>query len=254
MQQDFEWLCMQGDALLHYTWDISLTSNMANNTNLNLSAIGITTFSPVKDCNDGFCAKFVSGTHFKLPTYRYAQQSGLTVAMWIKPSNESGAGSRIFEMSDADGTTSVAMYRNGTSSKLGFSVKRGGSTSMFVTVENNTWKSWAWQHVVWTLGSESGAFGQPVWNIYIDGSLTATVDGLYPSSVDLDSSYIGRAKSAGQGQYLGYMDSFMVFQHELSGNEARLIFLVSTFVFTSLAVFRARHIRFPLCLADFPSS
>jgi hypothetical protein len=93
-----------------------------------------------------------------------------------------------------------------------------------VTVEDKSWDdSDVWKHVAWSLGSKSGSLGQPSWTIHIDGNLTATLDGLYVDAVDLDSAYIGRAASGSQGQYFGYMDSFMMFPVDLSGNEVYLL-------------------------------
>ena len=219
---------------------------MANMTELSLLASGITALSPIRECKDGMCARFINGSWFKLPTYKYGQLAGMTVSMWIKPSNVSGADARIFDMSNSDKTSRMAMYRDGSSSKLGFSVTRGGKTTTFVTVEDKSWDdSDVWKHVAWTLGPTIGSLRQPSWSIYVDGNLTATVDGFYPEGVVLDSSYIGRAAPAAaaaatggggetrrqavasEGQFLGYMDSFMMYPEALSDNEVRLVYLVS---------------------------
>lgn len=236
----------QAEPLLHYSWDTSLTLNMGNKSELSLSASGITAFPPMTECGrDGLCPKFISGVSFKLPSYKYGELAGLTMSMWIKPSNESGANARIFEMSNGAKTSTVAMYRDGSSSRLAFSVSRGGATKTFVTVEDKTFQANAWKHVAWTLGPTIGSLRQPSWSIYVDGNLTATVDGFYPEGVELDSSYIGRAAPAAaaaatggggetrrqavasEGQFLGYMDSFMMYPEALSDNEVRLVYLVS---------------------------
>jgi hypothetical protein len=216
---------------------------MANNTELSLLASGITALSPIKDCKDGQCPLFSNGTYFKLPTYQYGQVPGLTVSMWIKPSNTSGANARIFEMSDSTKTSIMAMYREGWSSKLGFSVTRGGKSTTFVTEDDKSWDdSGVWKHVTWAMGPKAGSLGQPAWTIYIDGSLIATLDGPYLEAVDLDSSYIGRAASGSEGQYFGYIDSFVVMPLDLSAGEVQLLFLVSKLIFCSLVTRRMNSI------------
>ncbi len=164
-------------------------------------------------------------------TLNLGAYSGLSFSVWYKPASGAGPTARIFEFTGSSGQINLGMRRNSSSSKLKVYVRRSASADSSFTAEEGTWQAGVWKHVTWTIAPiSSSSSSAALWKLYVDGNMTAMVDGLYPMSGDYDESYIGGAASDSDGGYVGNLDTFFVFSQALFDQEARLVYRVSVCV------------------------
>jgi len=218
---------LQLTPLLQYTWDFSTTQNVGQLAGMDLVSTASVRISPSSGCKDGQCMRLVSGSFFRVPVFDFGSQPGLSFSVWFKPASGAGPTARIFEFGGNSGAMAVGMARSSMSAKLEFFVRHTAADVSVFTADDGTWQTGVWKHVTWSIMRISTVDNTASWKIYIDGNISATVDGKYPLSGSYDQAYIGRAVTDTDGLYAGYLDSFLVFSRDLFDQEARIVYRVS---------------------------
>jgi hypothetical protein len=193
---------------------------------MSVVAYGVTLLAPVASCKDGPCVHLLSGNYLKMPAHDYGQYEGLSISLWFKPMHGCGASARLVDLGNTP-SDNIVIGRSGGSNRLEFIVRRPNTLSSVYIGEENTWPhEGIWRHVIWTLDPLTSVRDTAVWKIFIDGTVTAALDGLFPVSQIYGSALVGKGSSSSDGPYVGYMDSLTVFSAALGDNEARLIYAV----------------------------
>jgi hypothetical protein len=248
--------CLQVAPVIEYAWDMSSTRNSGRELNMdlrlgntidayrNLSAntaantstaqghVVNTTYNAAlvssAECKSGSCIKFYGADYMLIPSYNYGSHSGLTFAVWFKPSAAADSDASIFDAGDVGKNERISIARFKVTSNLAFGISRSkSSSSEFITTSNDAWLDGTWKHIVWTLkkpptpGSEVS-----VWHIYLDGVRAHTFTGLYPTNASTSTSYLAKSLLDDKGFFIGWMDHFKVFSYTKSSAMAQKLYWV----------------------------
>ncbi len=195
--------------IIQYTWDISVTADVAKGQRADAAARGIHGVASPNLCKERSCINVPAGGFLTIPPINLGQYPALTFSLWFKPAAASGSYARLVDFHNSLDGDGIAMGRNALSNSMVFAVVRDG-----IPVElqaDLVWPATAvWVHVVWTLSPavDSGC----EWRVYVDGVLQASSkSGLFPADAVMDVNYIGRSNSESHGQFVGFLDSFVIF-------------------------------------------
>ncbi len=205
---------------MYYTWDLWLLSE--STPGFKLKAVGTTDVAPSSDCQDGSCAGFKNGTYLEMPPHNFGDYPALSFSFWFKPTSESGSDATIIDFGGHN-QGKILIARKGTTKDLVFTVSHSQSrTSSAIAI--GVWTS-QWKHVVWTL-SPMGTGSNSVWQIYIDGTWLFRLAGLFPINAVLSSNYFGKSNADADEGFVGFIDSFYIFQAALSGDQVSSMYAV----------------------------
>jgi hypothetical protein len=214
----------QLSAVARYTWDSSITTSSGNSSGMNVVSYGITSLASAINCVDGSCVNFMLGSYLELPMRDFGLYKGTSFSFWFKPMSGCGANARLLAFGNSF-NDSMLIGRSVQSQKLEFIVRRPNMQAAVYVAEDNTWQESVWKHIIWTILPLTSARDSAVWEIYINGTLAAAVDGLFPTSYA--NAFVGKGISNDDAPFVGYMDSLTVFPDALSDNEIRLVYEVS---------------------------
>ena len=212
--------------MIHFSWDASLLKDVANDPPYQLTASGITAVSGVSECKDQSCVATGSNAYLQLPATNFGQYAGLTFALWFKAKAESGAGSTLLDFGNGASGDGIKVARGGETDQVSFTVRFTTAAQTRTSSVSGVWQANVWRHLVWTLAPTETGTGA-TWKIYVDGGLAATVtDGAYPSDASYTQNYVGKGSGAGDGAFVGYMDSLIIFPGALSEDFVRFVLQV----------------------------
>lgn len=139
-------------------------------------------------------------------------QSGLTVAVWARPTSSLLSWARIMDLGNGANSDNILFARNGTSPNLTFETRIGAPTSGQVTAVNALYLS-QWQHLAATLDSSGNV------TIYRNGVIVQTgTETNVPNIVVRTNCYVARSDFPQDGLYQGEYDDFRLYNRVLSPN------------------------------------
>jgi hypothetical protein len=192
-----------------------MTANTANGPRLDLTPAGnpLPTLASPRECKDRSCASIQSGGYFVVSKQNFGQYRELSFSLWFKPLNGSTNNARIIDFGNGSIANNILLMRATSTSSLRVSVSRGAESTSFVTT-GGVWVENDWKHIAWTMSPTSD--GKAQHRIYVDGVLRASPVLYYPIDGDLESNYIGRSNSGGDGVFVGLIESFAVYSTALT--------------------------------------
>jgi hypothetical protein len=209
-------LFAQPRPLVFFSWDGSLLSETQG---FELKSTSISDIASSKECVDGGCLSVPKDGFVQMATHNFGQYTGITIAFWFKPTTASGSDARVIEFSRGVDVDTVMIARKGTTEDMQLSVRLSTQGLVSTCTSTGTWQSNLWKHVAWTLTpfvSNSSA----LWDVYVDGICTiASYPGLYPINADFTSNYFGKSNVASVGGFVGYIDSFFLYQSVVSSDQ-----------------------------------
>ena len=212
---------------MHFSWDVSLIKDVANVPPFLLAASGMNAVSPTSECKDQGCVATASNEYLLLPDHRYGWYAGLTLAMWFKPKAESGAGSTLMELGNGADKDGIKVARNGETDQVSLTVRlANGEVASTWSSGGGVWQPDVWKHLCWTLAPAAATGTAATWKMYVDGALVAQVAGAYPADGVYTQNYLGRGSGAGDGAFVGYLDSLVMFPDAISDDYVLFIFQV----------------------------
>ena len=150
--------------------------------------------------------------------------TGLSIAFWIKHTNNVGNYTFIFNFRDANNSNQLFMnFRD--PSILGFmgaNINNTGSpTSTSTGITSSSVADGNWHHVAWTISYIS--LTNSTWKFYLDGTLITTITSkIYPNLVQRNFHNIGKFdNNVSDGEFVlnGGIDNFNIYQKVLTDAE-----------------------------------
>jgi len=224
-----------------YNWDLWLLDK--DTPGFELQSHGIKELATAPQCRDGSCVPFTNGTYLQLPAHNFGQYAGLTFALWFKPTSASGSDARIVDFGRGADQDNIVIARKGSTSDLLLSVRVTAQNKLSTCVSTSSWTSNVWRHVVWTLAPTSAAppYTDSLWEVYIDGEWRITCPGTYPVNADVAVNYFGKSSLATTGAFVGYLDTFIIYQMAVPADQVPAIYKVScTFAKNQACVYALR--------------
>ncbi len=211
---------------MHFSWDGELLSDTPG---FELNASGISDVADAEDCKDGLCVGIPQGGYMQLAPHNFGQYPGLTFSFWYKAKTQSGSDARVIAFGQGKDQDNIVIGRQGNTNNLLFAVRSNvqGKVSSCLSIGN--WQTNVWKHVVWTLAPTTGSppYTDSIWEIYVDGEWSISSSGAYPVNADLTVNYFGKSNSPNDGAFVGYIDSFLIFQFTAAEDQIILLMNVS---------------------------
>ncbi len=85
-------------------------------------------------------------------------------------------------------------------------------------VASGSWVDDEWRHVTWA--SVKTTATDAAWDIYINGVRSGSKTGKWPTVAAMATSYIGKSTAEADSQYVGFLDSLLVFPAALEATHA----------------------------------
>ncbi|HWF19866.1 MAG TPA: LamG-like jellyroll fold domain-containing protein [Verrucomicrobiae bacterium] len=153
--------------------------------------------------------------HVAMPSGYANFQSGLTVAVWARPTSSLVTWARIMDLGNGSSSDNIIFARNGTSPNLTFETRLSppaGATTGQVTASNALYLS-QWQHIAATLDSSGNV------TIYRNGVVVQTgVQTSLPNIITRTNCYVARSDWSTDSYYQGEYDDFRLYNRILSSN------------------------------------
>jgi hypothetical protein len=216
MTYNYRLSLLQPKAIVQYTWDASVTTDVARGPRLDTTATGITSLTPPNECKERSCISVPSGGFLRIPQVNVGQYPALTFALWFKPLSGCGSFARLVDLGNGQNQDNIVIGRSGVSDALLVAVVRGGAQTQHV-ISEPLWTNGVWRHFAWSLAPINATYA--IWSVYVDGVLKASVAGLYPSDTKLSSNYIAKSNWAAHGVFVGLLDSFVVYSDALKPSD-----------------------------------
>jgi hypothetical protein len=194
---------------------------MAKGPRLDLTAHPLATIKPARECKERSCIHIADGANLTVPTHSFGQYDSMTFSFWYKPAAESNANARIFFLSATATQNGMFAGRNGGNTIL--QVTRDGEIASY-EFEDDAWSTGSWKHIAWSLALTNS--NKASWSVYVNGVKHGDkADGLDLANTNMNRNFIGSTHVAGN-QYVGFLDSFLVFSEVLSASEVEYLFKV----------------------------
>jgi len=148
--------------------------------------------------------------HLELDPFDFTPD-GTTICFWFK-GTRSKQWSRIFDFGTDMCKNNLLMAINSTPGHLHFGTWCQGNDSNYLKYFQNYNNNWI--HIAWVFSKSSNQY-----LLYLNGSLTYRLPGIYPVFTDRFKFYIGKSNWNWDANLNGYLADFKIYQRELISSE-----------------------------------
>jgi hypothetical protein len=239
---------LQPQPLVQYRWDSSVTSSTGNGTGFNLAiAAGspAPALSAARQCRDRSCISISGGGYLTLPAYNFGQHRQLTFSMWYQPLAGSGSYARLFDFGNGQDKDNIILTRHQETSRTEVFSYLSNVVSRHI-LPYGLWVNNQWTHFTWTMTFTTGSEGSH--DVYIDGTLVASVVMYFPANIVLRSNYIGKSNWPGEATAFVRIDSFEIYTVALSSAQVTTLMQVNNAAFLPALRLLHEHYAPSTCL------
>ena len=217
-----------------YTFNNTILDNTSNGNNLSV-AVGSYTFSNI--CIRGKYSLSLAATTttphnvLSIPTMNLGQYDSFTFAIWLYPTatNLASKNTAVFDFSNSTSvnTARITLCNQANNSLC---LQAYNNTTLTSVTTNYSWVLNTWTHFTWVVNNSATANR---WELYINGVLYGTYNGVQIPSMDLSCNRIGNYNYNGDASgnnitFSGLYDDFRIYNTAL--NIVEISQLYSTYI------------------------